>query len=87
MACIRGHSSGQGSLFPISLDELLPEDHLVRVIAAYVACLERQALPRVLSDCGAQWASPASTGLLPYSDRTSGPMVSSCTRIETSTTI
>lgn len=34
----------QGSLFPMSLDELIPADHSVRVIAAYVEQLSLSAL-------------------------------------------
>jgi transposase len=36
MAYIKGEAVTQGSLFPVSLDELVPEDHIVRVVAAYV---------------------------------------------------
>jgi hypothetical protein len=32
MAYIQGESRSQTSLFPVSLEELIPEDHLVRVI-------------------------------------------------------
>ncbi len=37
MAYIQGESRSQTSLFPVSLEELIPEDHLVRVIDLYVA--------------------------------------------------
>ena len=36
MAFIQGEAVNQGSLFPVSLDELIPQDHLVRVVCAYV---------------------------------------------------
>lgn len=36
LAYIKGEAVTQGSLFPVSLDELIPADHSVRVIAAYV---------------------------------------------------
>lgn len=44
MGYVKGESPGQTSLFPVSLDELVPEDHLVRVINAYVARLDLSAL-------------------------------------------
>jgi hypothetical protein len=34
MHYIQGEASGQGSLFPVALEELVPEDHLVLVIEA-----------------------------------------------------
>jgi transposase len=40
MAYIQGESRSQTSLFPVSLEELIPEDHLVRVIDTYVAKLD-----------------------------------------------
>jgi hypothetical protein len=36
MGFVRGDSRDQGALFPVSLDELVPEDHLCRVIDAFV---------------------------------------------------
>jgi len=44
MAYVRGEAPGQGSLFPVSLEELIPADHLVRVIDAYIATLDLRAL-------------------------------------------
>ena len=44
MAYIKGEAVTQGSLFPVSLDELIPEDHLVRVVAAYVDRLPLEML-------------------------------------------
>jgi transposase len=40
MAYIQGESRSQSSLFPVSLQDLIPEDHLVRVIDAYVTQLD-----------------------------------------------
>lgn len=40
MAYIQGKSRSQTSLFPVSLEELTPEDHLVRVIDLYAAMLD-----------------------------------------------
>ncbi|MBI6565374.1 hypothetical protein YA0852_14860 [Pseudomonas synxantha] len=34
MAYIQGESRSQASLFPVSLEELIPEDHLIRVTVA-----------------------------------------------------
>ena len=44
MRYITGESITQNSLFPMSLDELIPADHVVRVIAAYVDQLKLDAL-------------------------------------------
>lgn len=59
MGYIQGEARGQGSLFPPSLEELVPEDHLVRVIEAYVARLDLQQL-------GFSKALPNKTGRPPY---------------------
>jgi len=40
MGYVKGESPGQSSLFPPSLDELVPEDHPVRVIEAFVGALD-----------------------------------------------
>ncbi|AKJ97610.1 hypothetical protein VM99_05885 [Pseudomonas chlororaphis] len=40
MAYIKGQSRSQTSLFPVSLEELISEDHLVHVIDVYVAKLD-----------------------------------------------
>jgi transposase len=44
MSYVKGEAPGQRSLFPVSLDELLPHDHVVRVIEAYVGRLDLAAL-------------------------------------------
>ncbi|WP_165678625.1 IS1182 family transposase [Metapseudomonas otitidis] len=59
MGYIQGEARGQGSLFPPSLEELVPEEHLVRVIEAYVARLDLQQL-------GFSKALPNKTGRPPY---------------------
>lgn len=40
MAYIQGESRSQTSLFPVALEELIPEDHLVRGIDLYAAKLD-----------------------------------------------
>ncbi len=55
----KGESVTQGSLFPVSLDELIPADHSVRVIAAYVEHLSLSAL-------GFTKAVTKNTGRPPY---------------------
>jgi transposase len=40
MGYVKGEAPGQSSLFPPSLDELVPDDHSVRVIAAFVGALD-----------------------------------------------
>ncbi len=59
MSYVKGESPGQSSLFPVSLDELIPDDHLARVIAAYVARLDLVAL-------GFAKAVTKATGRPPY---------------------
>lgn len=59
MSYIQGESRDQGSLFPVTLDELVPQEHLVRVIEAYVARLDLAAL-------GFARARPKRTGRPPY---------------------
>lgn len=44
MAYIKGIARDQGSLFPVSLEEAIPLDHLVRVIDAYVSLLDLKEL-------------------------------------------
>jgi transposase len=55
MGYVKGESPGQSNLFPPSLDELVPEDHPVRVIAAYVQSLN-------LLELGFARAIPDATG-------------------------
>ena len=59
MGHVRGESRDQVALFPVSLDELIPADHLSRVIDAFVARLD-------LGKLGFAKASPAATGRPPY---------------------
>lgn len=40
MAFIQGEGRSQGTLFPVRLDELIPEDHVCRVIDALVGQLD-----------------------------------------------
>ena len=59
MGYVKGEAPGQGSLFPVSLDELVPEDHPVRVIEAFVGALE-------LGDLGFERAEPSAMGRPSY---------------------
>lgn len=59
MQYIQGEARNQSSLFPLSLDELVPDDHLVRVIEAYVARLD-------LREMGFSKAQPRQTGRPSY---------------------
>jgi transposase len=59
MGYIQGEARNQSSLFPLSLDELIPDDHLVRVIEAYVARLDLALL-------GFSKAQPQKTGRPAY---------------------
>ena len=59
MGHIQGQSRHQSALFPPSLDELIPADHPVRVIDAFVESLDLAALAFAK-------AEPAATGRPPY---------------------
>jgi transposase len=62
MSFIQGEDRGQGTLFPVTLEELIPEDHLCRVIEAFVGRLDMAAL-------GFERAEPAETGRPGYDPR------------------
>jgi hypothetical protein len=55
MAYIEGEQRGQHTLFPTTLDELIPQDHVCRVIEAFVGRLDMAKLGFVRSE-------PAETG-------------------------
>ncbi|NJD89752.1 MAG: IS1182 family transposase [Betaproteobacteria bacterium] len=59
MGYVKGEPPGQSSLFPVSLDDLIPEDHLVRVIEAFVGALD-------LGDLGFERAEPSAMGRPSY---------------------
>lgn len=59
MGYIRGESREQGALFPVTLEELVPAEHLVRVIDLWVGGLDMVQL-------GFAKARPAGTGRPPY---------------------
>lgn len=59
MRYIQGESRDQGSLFPVSLDELVPDDHVVRVLEAYVGRLD-------LGQLGFTHSTPSATGRPAY---------------------
>ena len=62
MAFIRGEGRNQGTLFPVTLDELIPEDHVCRVIDAFVGRLDVAGL-------GFERAEAAETGRPGYDPR------------------
>src|ERR1700751_4036550 len=62
MAYIEGEQRGQHTLFPTTLDELIPQDHMCRVIEAFVGRLDMAKL-------GFGRAEPADTGRLGYDPR------------------
>ena len=62
MAYIEGEARGQHTLFPSTLDELIPADHVCRVIEAFVGKLGMKGL-------GFVRAEPAETGRPGYDPR------------------
>src|SRR5712691_9781643 len=62
MAFIQGKGRSQGTLFPVTLDELIPEDHVCRVIDAFVGRLDVAGL-------GFERAEAAETGRPGYDPR------------------
>jgi transposase len=62
MAYIRGEAREQATMFPVTLDELIPGDHMCRVIEAFVSRLDVARL-------GFVRAQPAETGRPGYDPR------------------
>jgi transposase len=62
MAFIQGEGRNQGTLFPVTLEELIPEDHVCRVIDAFVGRLDVAGL-------GFERAEAAETGRPGYDPR------------------
>ena len=62
MAYIQGEARGQHALFPATLDDLVPVDHVCRVIEAFVGKLDMEEL-------GFVRAEPAETGRPGYDPR------------------
>src|ERR1700738_4141249 len=62
MSFIQGEARNQGTMFPVMLDEWLPEDHVCRVIEAFVKRLD-------MSGLGFVRAEPAETGRPGYDPR------------------
>jgi transposase len=62
MAFIRGEAREQTTMFPVTLDELIPEDHMCRVVEGFVERLDMAKL-------GFVRAEPADTGRPGYDPR------------------
>jgi transposase len=62
MAYIEGEGRGQGTLFPVVLNDLIPDDHMCRVIDAFVEQLDMEKV-------GFERARPAETGRPGYDPR------------------
>jgi len=62
IAYIEGEGRKQGTLFPVILDDLVPTDHMCRVVDAFVSQLDMEKL-------GFERAQPADTGRPGYNPR------------------
>ena len=62
MGFIQGEARGQHAMFPTTLDDLIPENHLCRVIEAFVGRLD-------VAELGFVRAEPAETGRPGYDPR------------------
>jgi transposase len=62
MAYIKGEGRSQGTLFPVLLDDLVPVDHMCRVLNAFVEQLD-------MEKTGFERAAPADTGRPGYDPR------------------
>jgi transposase len=62
MGYIEGEGRNQGALFPVVLDDLVPDDHMCRVIDAFVEKL-------VMSELGFEHAQAVETGRPGYDPR------------------
>ena len=62
MSYIEGEGRSQGTLFPVVLDDLIPADHVCRVLDAFVAGLDMSAL-------GFERSEAAETGRPGYDPR------------------
>jgi transposase len=62
MAYVKGEGRSQGALFPVLLDDQIPDDHMCRVIDAFVDQLDMGKL-------GFERATPAETGRPGYDPR------------------
>ncbi len=62
MGFVQGEGRTQGTLFPVTLEELIPGDHVCRVIDAFVGRLD-------MSELGFERAEAAETGRPGYDPR------------------
>ena len=62
MPYIQGTGRNQGTLFPVTLDDLVPADHMCRVVDAFVGQLNMEQL-------GLERSEPADTGRPGYDPR------------------
>src|SRR5437762_394359 len=62
MGFVQGEGRTQGSLFPVTLEELIPEDHVCRVLDVFVGRLN-------MSELGFERAEAAETGRPGYDPR------------------